>query len=297
MADRGELMEAALDIYPEGVALLDIEGRVVFWNRAAEVITGHSAAGILGRPMPAVLDSLNACRYYEAQPGTRNGPQLGRGTLIHLEHQRGHDVPAIARRVILRDGLGGQIGIAAAFHPAEAGAALPHGTTSEGSEVAANRRELQDRLESEFELFEKEGAPLGLLWMMVDQAAELRRTHGAAACEQMLEGMERTVANALRPGEEVGRWGDDEFLILSHESRDGVLANHAQALAGIARTAEFRWWGDRISLTLSVGAAEAEQGETLAELLGRAQRAMAESMHAGGNHVSHARGRRPCLRS
>ena len=53
---------------------------------------------------------------------------------------------------------------------------------------------------------------------------ELRKTHGARACETMLEAVERTLANGLRPGEEVGRWGDDEFLVLSHERSTEVLA-------------------------------------------------------------------------
>lgn len=40
MSDRGALMEAALEGHPEGIALLDAEGRVLFWNRSAEGITG-----------------------------------------------------------------------------------------------------------------------------------------------------------------------------------------------------------------------------------------------------------------
>ena len=33
MANRAELVEAALDVYPEGLALLDHDERVVFWDR------------------------------------------------------------------------------------------------------------------------------------------------------------------------------------------------------------------------------------------------------------------------
>jgi len=33
MAERTELLEAALDGYPEGLALLDMEGQLVIWNR------------------------------------------------------------------------------------------------------------------------------------------------------------------------------------------------------------------------------------------------------------------------
>lgn len=294
MAGREDLMEAALDVYPEGLALLDGDGRVVFWNRAAEAITGFARAGVVGRLLPQALEPLVDCRDYEGASQPRNGPQLGRGSLVHAQHALGRDVPAISRKMILRDDLGERIGTAAVFHPAERTEALPHGETSEGSEVQESLIELKDRLEAAYELFVHEGVPLAVLWVTVDQAKELKQTHGARACETMLECVERTLANALRPGEEIGRWGDNEFLILSEEEYSNILANHAQVLAGIARTADFRWWGDRVSLTVSVGAAEAEEGEELAEVLKRAQEAMEASAHAGGNHVTLAAGRHAC---
>src|SRR5580704_13399245 len=294
MIDRAALVEAALDGYAEGLALFDIEARVVFWNRAAEMMTGYCGADLRGRRIPDGLEPLTLCRDYEMNPEPRNGPRLGRGSLVHAQHKLGHDVPAIARRVILRDGLGERIGMATVFHPGEQLAALPHGETSDGAEVLQSLVELEDRLTVEFEAFLHEGVPLSVLWISVDQARELRKTHGARASETMLESVERALANGLRPGEEVGRWGDDEFLVLSHGNSAEVLGAHAQALAGMARTAEFRWWGDRISLTTSVGAATAEEGETLPQLLERTQKAMHESLRAGGNHVTLAPGRQPC---
>jgi diguanylate cyclase (GGDEF)-like protein len=297
MADREGLMEAALEVYPEGLALLDGDGRALVWNRAAEAITGYARASVVGRELPQALEPLVNCRDYEGTPDPRNGPQLGRGALVHAQHARGHDLAAISRKVILRDDLGARIGTAAVFHPAERSMALPHGETSEGSEVQQSQAELQDRLEAAYELFLHEGEPLGVLWVMVDQAAEMMKTHGARACETMLESVERTLANALRPGEEIGRWGDGEFLILSQEGRGEVLTNHAQVLMGFARTADFHWWGDRVSVTVSVGVAEAENGDELGEVLRRAREAMEVSMHAGGNRVTLAAGRLACSQS
>jgi GGDEF domain-containing protein len=76
-----------------------------------------------------------------------------------------------------------------------------------------------------------------------------------------------------------------------------MLAIHAQGLAGLARTAEFRWWGDRVSLTVSIGAAQADLGETLAELLERARGAMSSSIQEGGNHITSGPRRLACLPS
>ena len=160
-----------------------------------------------------------------------------------------------------------------------------------------SQTELEDRLASMHEDFLHSDISLGVLWVTVDQARGLRQTHGAKACDAMLEKMERTLAGGMKPAEEIGRWGDDEFLVLSHERNTAMLAAHAQTLAGLARTTEFRWWGDRVSLTVSIGAAQAERGELLAELLERAQTAMFASVRAGGNHITAAQGRPACLPS
>jgi diguanylate cyclase (GGDEF)-like protein len=128
----------------------------------------------------------------------------------------------------------------------------------------------------------------------VDQAPDLRKTHGAGACEAMLKKVERALAHGLRPVEYLGRWGEDEFLVISHERTAAMLARHAQVLAGLARTADFRWWGDRVSLTVSIGAAQAENAATLADLLERARTAMSSSFHAGGNQITAAPGVQAC---
>jgi diguanylate cyclase (GGDEF)-like protein len=284
MTDRTELLEAALDCFPEGIALVGSEGHIVFWNHAAEAITGHAAASLVARLLPGELEPLVG------------GSQPGRAVLVHLEHKLGHDVAAMARTLVLRDSLGARIGIAAVFHPAESLDARTHGERAEGGAADGGQGEFEDRLAAAFEDFQQGGETFGVLWITVDQASGLRKTHGAGACEAMFEKMQHALANGLRPSEEMGRWGDDDFLVLSHERTPEMLAAHARMLAGLARTAEFRWWGDRISLTVSIGAAQAEQAETLQLLLERAQIAMLKSVHAGGNHIT-APGRQECLPS
>jgi diguanylate cyclase (GGDEF)-like protein len=105
----------------------------------------------------------------------------------------------------------------------------------------------------------------------------------------MIEKVQRALAAGLRPTEELGRWGEDEFLVIAHERTAEMLVHHAQTLAGLARTADFRWWGDRVSLTMSIGVAQATQGTLLPQLLEDAREAMQASMRDGGNRVSFAR--------
>jgi diguanylate cyclase (GGDEF)-like protein/PAS domain S-box-containing protein len=293
MTDRTELLEAALDSLPEGIALIDGEGRVAFWNRSAEAITGHAAVDLVMRQASEALEPL----LIGQRPGEQEpclGVQPETSALVHLRHKLGHDVPAMMRALVLRDGLGGRIGMAAVFHPAESLDELPHGECSEGSAIEASQAEFEDRLQAAFESFCQGGESFGILWLTVDQARNLRKTHGAQACDGMFEKVEHVLANGLRPAERMGRWGDDEYLILSHERTPEMLAAHAQVLAGLARTADFRWWGDRVSITISIGAAQAEREGTLIGLLERAKAAMSTSFHAGGNQITFAHGRAEC---
>jgi len=289
MTDRTELLEAALDSLPDGIALIDDEGRVAFWNRSAEAITGHSGVDLISRSASEVLEPLLTSQ----KPGEQEpclGVQPGTGALVHLRHKLGHDVPAMMRALILRDGLGGRIGLAAVFHPAESQDELPHGEFGEDSAVEASQAEFEERLQSAFENYHQGGESFGVLWLTVDQAHDLRKTHGAGACDAMFEKVEHVLANGLRPAERMGRWGDDEYLILSHERTPEMLAAHAQVLAGLARTTDFRWWGDRVSITVSVGAAQAERNGSLIGLLERAKATMLTSIHVGGNHITSAPG-------
>jgi diguanylate cyclase (GGDEF)-like protein/PAS domain S-box-containing protein len=288
MADRTELLEAAFDSVPEGVGLLGEEDEVVLWNQAAQGITGYSAVELVARQLPEALKTLFPAERGENEPGSPAGVREGR-TLRQARHKLGHRVPVIARVLILRNGLGERIGSAVLFHPAESLDALPHGESDGEPRVAESRAELEERLQTEFDDFARGGSRLGVLWISVDQAKELRRTHGAAACGVMLEKVRHAMAQGLRPAEEMGRWGEHEYLIVAHERSAEMLGAHAQMLAGLARTADFRWWGDRISLTVSIGAAQAaDAGETLAQFLTRAREAMEASNREGGNRATAA---------
>jgi PAS domain S-box-containing protein len=292
MTDRMELFEAALDSLPDGLGLLGREGEVMFWNQAAQGITGYTAIELLGREMPEGLEPLL---------GSRNGiensksPELrpeNRRSVEQTRHKFGHQLPVITNALVLFNGLGERIGTAVLFHPVESQDALPQSERRDASYMEGARADLLERLQIEFDDFMRGGAPLGILRITVDQAEELRKTHGAPACQAMLEKVYYALAHGLRPGEEIGYWANDGFVVIAHERSAEMLAEHAQTLAGLARTADFRWWGDRVSLTVSIGAAQAgrEPGESVTHALKRAREAMETSIREGGNRATVATG-------
>ena len=86
MEDRIELLEAALDCLPEGFAFADLDGQIRFWNRAAEEITGHPSAHVLGRSVRDTVEDLipGGARHWMQETEEETLP--GRGSLVQVRH-------------------------------------------------------------------------------------------------------------------------------------------------------------------------------------------------------------------
>ena len=60
MSDRVEMLEAVLDLMDEGVAILDDESKILFWNKAAAAFTGQgSPEDLISRRCPEHLYSVD----------------------------------------------------------------------------------------------------------------------------------------------------------------------------------------------------------------------------------------------
>lgn len=297
MAERARLIEAALDSLPHGIALLDEEQRVVLWNRTAAEITGCAAGDRVGHSAPdffrQLLNFSDCARGGEQEPGF----QPLQGLLVQIPRRDEVCMPVMARALVLRNERGQPMGTSILFHSMDALKEAPRCEAGEERDVAASQDELEECLEALFDELRRGGPAFGVLWITVDQAHELRKTHGTGACASMIAKVERALSQGLRPGEHMGRWGADEFLVVSREQTGETLKAHARTLAGLARVTDFRWWGDRITITVSIGAATAAGPGSLISLLERAKAAMLTSFHAGGNQTTEAPEVQACLPS
>lgn len=325
MSDRVEMLEATLDLIEEAVVVLDEQSKVLFWNKAATALTGYQADDVMWRSCPENLYCIDEEHMNElgaiAEARRRSGVMRTMGgfggaiagysghtpmtdpvpdvedkerhqvpILISISHKLGHTVPGMMRKIVLRNTQETLIGTALLLFPVEEVDALPHGETSEDVGIESSQAEMEDRLDTAYHHWISNHMPLGLLWITVDQSQSLRKTHGRDACESMLRVMEQTLMRQMNPMEILGRWGDDEYLVVAHERTAELLMEHARRLAGQARTADFRWWGDRVGLSVSIGVSFAFEGDTLPTLLNRTRQAMQVSVYAGGNRVTEARG-------
>jgi diguanylate cyclase (GGDEF)-like protein/PAS domain S-box-containing protein len=108
----------------------------------------------------------------------------------------------------------------------------------------------------------------------LDRFKNVNDTHGHSAGDQLLVEVTRRLAGALRPGDALGRWGGDEFLVICphvHTAQEAlvIVGRLAAGLAGPIRVAE-----TTVEAGASIGVARAALGITADGLIAQADAAM-----------------------
>ena len=128
-------------------------------------------------------------------------------------------------------------------------------------------------LATQCEQLEHDAGPLAAILVDIDHFKRINDEHGHAAGDRALSTVARTLQDAL-PEATVGRWGGEEFLIVERiDSTSGLLASMDKLLTAI-RAIELDLEHRHITLTISVGGALREPGESVNNLLLRVDRAL-----------------------
>lgn len=126
---------------------------------------------------------------------------------------------------------------------------------------------------------------LACLIVDLDHFKSINDTYGHTGGDKVLCEFVGLVRSTLRPGDAIGRIGGEEFAILL----PGVAAQHAQSLAERLRDATTRHAvvtdNGTCSYSLSGGLASRSPGETLEQLMARADRALYQAKVSGRNRL------------
>ena len=148
----------------------------------------------------------------------------------------------------------------------------------------ANRRHGARQLEREVALCVRHGRLLALARVDVDHFKRINDTYGHEAGDQVLTEVSRRLAGAVRGGDELARWGGDEFVAILPGTDKAGAHRAAERLRAAVADAPIQAAGAGLPVTVSVGWAH-WAGDTPDDLLARADRALYRAKDAGRNAV------------
>ncbi|HYD57157.1 MAG TPA: GGDEF domain-containing protein [Burkholderiales bacterium] len=146
-----------------------------------------------------------------------------------------------------------------------------------------NRRALMGRLEQERIRAERGGAGFSVALLDIDHFKQVNDTYGHAAGDAVLKAFAATVHATMRATDVFGRYGGEEFLMLL---TDTGPADAVRAVERVRGAIAARAWTDiapQARITVSIGVASFQRGETTGDVLRRADVALYRAKDSGRN--------------
>jgi diguanylate cyclase (GGDEF)-like protein/PAS domain S-box-containing protein len=285
-----------LESMSDAVVFVDPAMQILFWNRAAQRLTGIAAEAVLNKLWSPALVQLR--NQQSELISAEDCPVLK--TIRHCE-------PA-AQRCELRDRNGESIQVDVIISPVsgKSGAAigatvLLHDASSqvnlEQRVQSLHERATRDALtgvanRAEFDRMHRQfvsdhlasGVPCSLIICDLDFFKKVNDSYGHQAGDEALTSFAALLRRHCRTGDLVARYGGEEFVLLCADCDNATATKRAQQIRLELSEAPQHMLGGR-SLTASFGVTELQNGDTPEAMLRRADRALLQAKDSGRNRV------------
>jgi diguanylate cyclase (GGDEF)-like protein/PAS domain S-box-containing protein len=296
--DDPEIFRSVLEGLQTGVYLVDRNRRIRFWNAGAERITGYLRQDVVGRflrdHLLTTTDEMKDVETDHADPVNlvfRDGKPSTMD--VSILHKEGYRVPIILRTIPIRNSRGLVIGAAESFDKnlsasdwtwRQAGFE-DFGCLDEVTGVPT-RTFMETHLRENVMTFAEHNIPFGVLIIQADSLGEFRTSRGPGVVHTILRVVAQAVENCLRPTDLVGCWSENQFLAVLSECTESNAERVAERVKRMISKSEIEWWGDKFSVTGSLGGSASRSGDNLEILIQRAEASLKRSIAAGGNCVT-----------
>jgi diguanylate cyclase (GGDEF)-like protein/PAS domain S-box-containing protein len=301
-----EIYRSILESLPLGLCVIDLEKKISLWSDGAERITGHLRHEVIGHS--SVGEAMMHCDQRDcewcnedcvlvraiktSQPAEAFG---------FLHHKAGHEVAVRAWAVPVHNARGSIIGAVEIFEEQqqttdpdhrEDPANLP-GCVDEVTSVA-NRTMMRSHLRETLGTFADLHVPFALLLFRLEGLEQFRINTGADAAASLLRMAARTLEGALWRTDFVGRWSEDQFLVILNGCREDALHSVRERVRRMLASDAIEWWGERRSLPVSIGEATAQTGDSIESLVERLQKSLDASPAARARAAAAGDGNQSC---
>ena len=288
--DHHDRAAAILDAAIDSVITMDLSGRVVGWNPAAEQTFGYSSEQAVGEDLaelivpPAFRERHRAALARYRDTGTA-GRLMGRRVELNGMHADGRVFPIELSLTRIEGAALVAAVVRDITERVQQQAQLSHQALHDPLTGVANRRLFEDRLDGALSRARRSGARTALMFVDLDGFKDVNDRHGHRAGDRVLDVVAERLRESLRPTDTVARIGGDEFAVVCEE----VRVEEALAIASRLRQSvevPLRYERISISVSTSIGVAFVEGGRSTSEaLLAEADAAMYRAKLRGSGRI------------
>lgn len=158
--------------------------------------------------------------------------------------------------------------------------ALRDPLTGTGNRIAMNQS-----MQREIEVARRSQLPLSVLMLDVDHFKRINDVHGHSAGDEALRSVAQTLKSQLRNIDMIFRYGGEEFLVLLSNTSTEAAAMVGERLRQAVHDLQLSSEGQQMSLSISLGCATLQPGESGDRLQQRADMALLEAKRGGRNRL------------
>jgi len=162
---------------------------------------------------------------------------------------------------------------------------LLYRATTDSLTGVSNRFKLAEYISAEHTRFRRYKMPMSLIMFDIDHFKSINDTHGHTVGDLVLTDLAALVQHAIRDTDTLGRWGGEEFMILTPVAS---LLDALEFAERLREGIESKFFPVAGHLTCSFGVAEAVAGESLEALFHRVDNALYKAKRNGRNRVETA---------
>ncbi len=292
-----DVLSIVLENSFDGVYRVDRNRRIVSWNPAAEAITGYSASDVIGKSCADnILQHVDHDGYSACSGGCPLAGALSSGCSgerrLYLHHKLGHRLPVMLRCAPLRDAAGEIVGAIEIFRSLATEDTrlreierLKEVTMTDHLTGIGNRRYGDIVLSNLFENDWTRPTAIGVALIDIDNFKTVNDTYGHATGDRLLQLVAKTLRTTLRPRDVLSRWGGEEFLAALPAITAEALAAVLERMRALVESTWLDLEGERLRVTVSVGAVLVFASEPLGTVLGRADSLLYRAKEEGRNRV------------
>jgi two-component system, cell cycle response regulator len=158
-------------------------------------------------------------------------------------------------------------------------------TIVDGLTGVNNKRYLMETLDREISRARRHKRPLCLMMFDIDHFKDVNDKYGHLAGDYVLKEMAQAVLNRLRPDDVVARYGGEEFAVVFPETPLTGGVDIADKLRTLIESHQFEFENERMTVTVSAGVAELQEGMDVMQLIKAADERLYEAKRSGRNTV------------